>query len=78
MIDHRPADPATSRRLCGVHGLQLRVRPVKLLECSDSEELTVDAEAEERDGRIKETVDVQRVDVRTRGVLAGEREVALQ
>jgi len=46
MIDHRSADPLTSRYLGGVHGLQLCVASIKLLKSSDSEELTFEAEAE--------------------------------
>jgi len=78
VVENRPTDPATSRRLGGVHGLQLRVVPVKLLQRSDSEELAVPPEAEERDDRIEETVNVQGVDVLGRGVRMGEREVAPQ
>ena len=78
MTDHRAADPAASRRLGGVHGLQLCVAPAKLLQRPDTEELTIAAEAEERDGRVEETVDVKCMDVFGRAVRIGEREVALQ
>jgi hypothetical protein len=78
MIDHRAGDPAASHRLGGVHGLQLRVVPVKLLQCPDAEELTVVAEAEERDGRIEETINVKCMDVLGRAVRIGECEVALE
>ena len=54
MIDHRSADPLTSRHLGGVHGLQLCVASIKLLKGSDSEELTFEAEAEERHGWTEE------------------------
>jgi ABC-type molybdate transport system permease subunit len=39
VIKHRSTDPATSRHLSGVHGLQLRVARIKLLQRADSEEL---------------------------------------
>jgi hypothetical protein len=78
MTDQRAADPAASRRLGGVHGLQLCVAPVKLLQRPDAEELTIAAEAEERDGRVEETADVKCMDVFGRAVRIGEREVALQ
>ena len=78
MIDYRPADPATSRRLGGMHGLQLRVALVKLLQGSDSEELTLEAEAEEGDSRIDKTAQVKGMDVLGRAVQVGERQVTLQ
>ena len=78
MIEDRPADPAASRRLRGVHGLQLRVVRVKLLQRADPEQLTAPAEAEERDRRIQETVDVKRMNVLGRCVRIGEREMALK
>lgn len=78
MIDHRSADPLTSRHLGGVHGLQLCVASIKLLKGSDSEELTFEAEAEEHDSRIEEAIDVKRMDVLGWSVQIGEREVVLQ
>jgi hypothetical protein len=61
-----------------MHALELCVAPIEALQCSHSEELTVEAEAEERDGDIEETVDVKGVDVLGRAMRIGEREVALQ
>ena len=76
--EHRPADSQTPRCLGGVHGLQLRVVPVKLPQRADAEQFAVPAEAEECDGRIKEAVKVQRVHVLRRGVRVRERQVTLQ
>ena len=52
--------------------------PVQLLQRSDAQELAVAAEADEHDGRIKEAVDVQCMDVLGQAVRIGERKVALQ
>jgi hypothetical protein len=78
MLDHRSPDSATSHLLSGVHGLDLCVAPIELLQRSDCEELTFKAEAEERDGRIHEAVDVKSMDVLGRAVRMGEPKVALQ
>jgi hypothetical protein len=78
MIDHRSADPPTSRRLGGVHRLQLCVARRKLLQRSDAEQLTVEAEAEQRQSRIEESVDVKCMDVLRRAVRIGEREMVLE
>lgn len=52
--------------------------PIELLQRPDREQLTLDPVAEEGDGRIEETVDVERMHVLGWGVQVGEREVALQ
>jgi hypothetical protein len=78
MIDHRSADAATPRCLSSVHGLQLCVARIKLLQRSDSEQFTVEATAEERECRIEEAVAVKRVDVLGRAVRIGEREMLLE
>ncbi len=51
---------------------------VKLRQRCYSEELAVEAKAEEHDGRIYETVHVERMNVLGRAVQVGEREVTLQ
>ena len=51
---------------------------VQLLQRPDSQELTVEAEAEERDGRVEETFDVKCMNVLGRAVRVGEGEMALQ
>ena len=61
-----------------MHGLHLSVAPIERLQRSDCEELTFEAEAEERDGRIDEAVDVKRMHVLGRAVGIRERKVALQ
>jgi hypothetical protein len=78
VIEHRAADAAAPRSLGGVHGLQLSVVRVKLLERAYPEQLSAPTEAEERDGRVEESVDVQGMNVLRRGVRVGEREVPLQ
>jgi hypothetical protein len=78
VIDHRSADPSTSGRLGGVHRLQLGVVLIESFQRANSEEFCVEAEAEERDGRIEETFDVECVDVLGRAVLVGECQVTLQ
>jgi hypothetical protein len=78
VVEHRPSDAAASRSLGGVHGLQLSVVRVKLLERADPEQLSAPTEAEERDGRVEEPVEVQGMNVLRRGVRVGELEVPLQ
>jgi alkyldihydroxyacetonephosphate synthase len=78
MVDHRSADPASPRRLRRMHGLQLGVVLIKPLQRAHAEDLTVDAEAEERNGRIDEAVNVKRVHVLGRAMRIGEIEVTLQ
>lgn len=78
MIEHRAAYSATSRPLGGVHRLQLRVAAIKPFEGGDPEELIVEAEAEERNGRIEKGVHVKGMDVLRRAVRVGECEMALE
>jgi uncharacterized RDD family membrane protein YckC len=61
--EHRPADPVSPRRLAGVHRLDLAVRCVEVLERADAEKSSIAARTEERDGRVEESLDVQRVDM---------------
>jgi hypothetical protein len=54
------------------------VANIKLLQGRNSEQFAFEAEAEERDGRIVETVHVERLDALRRAARLGERDVALQ
>jgi hypothetical protein len=78
MLQHRPADPATTRRFGRVHRLQLSVLRIELFERPDSEELTFEAKAKERNRRIEEAINVEHMDVLGRAVQIGEAEVVLQ
>ncbi len=78
MIDHRSPDPAPSSCLGGVHAFQLCMALVKLLQRSDAEQMTIEAEAEEGDGRIEEAVAVERVDILGRALRFREREMPIQ
>jgi hypothetical protein len=78
MIEHRAADPAAPCNLSGMHGLHFGVALIKPLQRRDCEELAVDAEAEERNGRIEETINVECMGILERAVRARERKVSLQ
>lgn len=78
MPDHRPADSAASLCQSGVHGLELGVALIKLLQRSDCEKLPVAAEAEQCDGRIEEIVNVKCMDILSRAVRMSELQMALQ
>jgi hypothetical protein len=78
MIEHRSADPSTSRRLGGMHGLQLGVTLVEPLERRDAKKLTVEAKAEEGDSWIAESLDVKGMDVLGRSVRVGKRQMLLE
>src|ERR1700722_463585 len=78
VVDQGPADAATARRLGRVHGLDLGVVRLEMPQRADSEELPLEAEAVERDRRIKEAVRVECVDVLGRCVGPGERQVVFQ
>jgi hypothetical protein len=51
---------------------------INVLQRRDCEELTVDAEAEERNGGVEETINVECMGILRRAVRAREREVSLQ
>ena len=68
MIDHRPADPATSRRSRAVHRLQLGMVFTKLLQRSDGQQIPVKPEAKERDSRIEPAIDAHGMDVLGEGL----------
>ncbi len=55
--------PRLPRLLGREHGLQLSVLLIELLQRSDGQELTIEAEAEERDGVIEKGRHVKRVHV---------------
>jgi hypothetical protein len=78
MVDQRSPDPAASRRRSGVHGLHLGVVFVELLQRCNSEKNPVEAEAEERDGGVEETIHVECMDILRRTLGVGELQVALQ
>ena len=78
MIDHRSPYPTPSSCFGGMHAFQLCVAVVKLLQGPDAEQVTVEAEAEERDGGIEEAVTVERMDVLGRALRPREREMPLQ
>ena len=61
-----------------MHRLQLAMGLIQLLERGDSEEDTISAGAEERDGRIQEAVDIQSMDMPGRGDLSRERQVPFE
>ena len=74
--EHRPADPAASGRLGGVHGFQLGVPRAKALEGPDGQQVAAGAAAEHGDGRVEQTRHVQGVDVFWGLVRGGELQVA--
>jgi hypothetical protein len=78
VIEHGAADSAPTGCLGDVHRLELPTVIIELLESPDAEQLTVDPDAEERDGRVEETVDLEGVHVLWRAVRVGEGEMALQ
>jgi hypothetical protein len=70
MLDHGSTDPAAASRFDDVHGLQLSVVVVQALEGPDAQKLTVTTESEKRDVRVKETFEIERMDIlgRTDGI----------
>jgi hypothetical protein len=75
---HGPTHPATAGCFGRVHGLQLSVPLIELLQRTDSEELAIPAEAEEPDSRISQTIDIESVDVLRWAVQTGEAQMPLQ
>jgi len=78
MTEHRTAQAPAACRLGRVHRLQLGVLVVEALERADGEQLAVDPEAVERDRRVGEAVDVERVPVLGRDLRVRKGEVTLQ
>jgi len=78
VVDHCSTDASAPRRVGGVHRLQLRVSVTELLQGAKTEEFVTSAEGEERNGRVEQAVDVQRVAILGRAVLIREGQVARQ
>ena len=78
MVDQRLPDPSTSCRRSGVHGLHFGVVFVELLQRGNSEKNPVEAEAEERDGGLEQTIHVKCMDIFGRALGVGELQVVLK
>jgi hypothetical protein len=75
MVEHRAADAATPGHLRRMHGFDLGVAGLKLLQGSDREELATFPVAEEGDCRIEQSVGAERVHMLGSGVRVREVEV---
>jgi hypothetical protein len=78
MFEHRPTDPLPPRSLARVHGFQLALPWVELLERAHGKKHTVSARAEERDGWVEKTLDVQGMHVLRRTELERVSKVDFQ